>query len=202
MKNNTKYYILGAGLIIAVLIGFGGNSNRDLASNQFGGTHNTVGNSPVENAPVGDFTLKKLDGSDLTLSSYQGDKPVILDFWASWCPNCKRDMPILSGFYDKYKDQVEVIGVNLQESGSTAKRFVEGAGISFPIVLDPDGTAARMFGVRFTNYHVLINTDGTLAGTIPGDIAEQHILALIENQPKAPEIEIIGDGNLEVEIIE
>ena len=60
-----------------------------------------------------DFTLKDLNNGTITLSSYQGDKPVVLDFFATWCPNCQRDMPILSSLYDKYKDEVEVIGVNM-----------------------------------------------------------------------------------------
>jgi len=201
-KKNTKFYIIGAALVVALLIGFGGNSNRELASSQFGGDSgdSQTNESLAQNAPVGDFTLEKLDGSELTLSDYKGEKPVILDFWASWCPNCKRNMPRLSSFYDKYKNEIEIIGINLQEPKTTARRFTEGIGVSFPIVLDPAGVAARLFGVSYTNYHVLINKNGTLAGVIPGDIAEEHIVALIDGQPT--EIEVTGGGNLEVEIVQ
>ena len=176
MKKNTKFIVGGIVLLIAILIGFGGSENRDLNSNQFGG------HSALDTAPEGDFTLKSLDGRDITLSDYVGEKPVILDFWASWCPNCRRDMPNLSRFYEKYKEDVEVIGVNLQEREATVKKYIDNADIKFPIVLDPNGSAARSFGANYTNYHVLINKDGSIAGTVPGDISEAQVVALIEAQ--------------------
>lgn len=122
-----------------------------------------------------------LDGGEIALASYEGEKPVVLDFWASWCPNCRRSMPVLNGFYDQYKDEVEVIGVNLQEPVSTISQYVSSTGIDFPIVLDPDGKIARSYGVTYTNVHVLINKNGEVVRTIPGDIQESHILELIES---------------------
>ena len=126
-----------------------------------------------------DFTLTKLDGEELSLSSFRGKKPVVLDFFATWCPNCRRDMPKLSKWYEQYKDEIEVIGVNLQEKKKTVQKYINGAGISFPIVLDPFSQVSRSYGVQYTNFHVLINKDGSLAGVIPGDISEAEILALI-----------------------
>jgi len=64
-----------------------------------------------------DFSLTLLNGNTITLSEYRGQKPVILDFFTTWCPNCRRDMPRLNRWYGKYKDQVEVIGINLQVRG-------------------------------------------------------------------------------------
>ena len=93
-----------------VLIGFGGGENRELSSNKFGSgqsganTNTALEDNALRSAQTGNFTLKKLGGGEITLSDYRDKKPVILDFWATWCPNCRRDMPKLSGFYDKYKD--------------------------------------------------------------------------------------------------
>jgi len=126
-----------------------------------------------------DFTLQKLGGGSVTLSDYRGKKPVVLDFWASWCPNCRRDMPKLSRMYDKYKDQVEVIGVNLRESNSTAQNYISSAGISFPIVMDPNGATSNAYGNRYTNTHVLIDKNGNIVRTVPGDIRETDIEWLI-----------------------
>jgi len=138
----------------------------------------TSASAPVKNlAP--NFTLEKLSGGTITLSSYRGQKPVILDFWASWCHNCQRDMPRLSAWYDQYQDHVEVIGVNLQEQPAKAQRYVDSAGISFPIALDPDAVASGAYGITYTNMHVLINRDGSLSKVIPGDISEEDIVALI-----------------------
>lgn len=145
------------------------------ASNSGGG-----GSGVAEAAP--DFTLPSLGGSSITLSEYEGNKPVVLDFWASWCPNCRRDMPRLSRLYEEYGDEVEVIGVNLRESASVAQEYVDSAGIGFPIVLDAKGATSNAYGVRSTNTHVLINIDGTIHSTIRGDISESHIKKLIAAQ--------------------
>lgn len=126
-----------------------------------------------------DFTLNSLDGGTITLSNYRGDKPVVLDFFATWCPNCQRDMPVLSSLYDKYKDEIEVIGVNLQERESTVEKFRRSYNISFPIVLDPGRLASQSFNVFYTNIHVLINKKGEVVKTIPGDIRESDIEFLL-----------------------
>ncbi|MBI3335438.1 MAG: TlpA family protein disulfide reductase, partial [Candidatus Portnoybacteria bacterium] len=126
-----------------------------------------------------DFILQKLGGGMITLSEFKGKKPVVVDFWASWCPNCRRDMPNLNRFYEKYKDKVEVIGINLQEKESTIQNFINSRGISFPIALDPRGEASRAFGIQYTNTHFLIDINGKLIRTIPGDIREADIASLI-----------------------
>jgi len=132
---------------------------------------------PVKLAP--DFSLERLDGTTFSLSDYRGEKPVILDFWASWCHNCQRDMPRLSKWYDQYSEQVEVVGINLAEKASVAQAYVDRADISFPIVLDPRGEVSQKYGVTYTNTHVLISTDGSVARVVPGDISEEDIKSLI-----------------------
>jgi peroxiredoxin len=89
-------------------------------------------------------------------------------------------MPKLNGYYEKYKDKVEVVGVNLRENESTVKNFIESRGISFPIALDPSSQASNAFGIQYTNTHFLIDINGNLVRTIPGDISEADIMALIE----------------------
>ncbi|MBI2638733.1 TlpA family protein disulfide reductase [Candidatus Peregrinibacteria bacterium] len=126
-----------------------------------------------------DFSLAKLGGGTIQLSDFRGKKPVILDFWASWCPNCRRDMPKLNGFYQTYKDRVEVIGVNLGESESDAQDFITSKNISFPIVLDSNGVAARLYQINYTNVHVLVDKNGNLVRVVPGDINESDVLSLI-----------------------
>ena len=179
MKNKTLYIVIAIVVIALGLLFFGrdSNTNRITTPTPDGGDGDVAS---AEVAP--DFTLQTLDGGTLTLSEYHGEKPVILDFFATWCPNCRRSMPKLSGFYDAYSDQVEVIGVNLQEGEGSVERYIEAADISFPIVLDPSGVASRAYGVPGTNYHVLINTDGTIFGQVPGDISERDITDLIAAQ--------------------
>ena len=185
MKNKRKVIIIGTLFIVGGLIWFGGGENRELnAVSPLRGGHG--GNvAQVGSATAGkmapDFTLETLEGDIISVSDYIGEKPVILDFFATWCPNCRRDMPRLSGWYEKYKDDIEVIGVNLQERNGVVRQYIDSAGIRFPIVLDPQGIAARSYAVQYTNLHILIGKDGTLVRIIPGDINEQQILSLIES---------------------
>lgn len=127
-----------------------------------------------------DFSLPKLGGGTMKLSDYRGKKPVILDFWTSWCPNCRRDMPKLNGYYQTYKDRVEVIGVNLGESENDVRDFIASKNISFPIVLDSYGEAARLYQMNYTNVHVLIDKNGNLVRVVPGDIGESDVKSLIQ----------------------
>lgn len=178
MKTKT---LVGGIVIIAVGLLIVGRFNSDSPSNNTASIHNSasVGDSLAKNAAP-DFTLQKLGGGTITLSEFKGKKPVVVDFWASWCPNCRRDMPKLNGFYEKYKDKVEVIAVNLQENESTVKDFISSRGITFPVALDPRGEASRAFGIQYTNTHFLIDLNGNLIRTIPGDIREADIMSLIE----------------------
>lgn len=134
-----------------------------------------------ESANQHDFRLEKLGGGTVTLAQYRGHKPVIVDFWASWCPNCRRDMPRLNRWYEQYRDQVEVIGINLQEDSRVVEQFVQSSNIAFPIALDPHGVTSASFGIQFTNTHFLFNKSGKLVRVIPGDINEVDIVSLLES---------------------
>src|SRR3989338_6468734 len=140
-----------------------------------------------------DFALTKLGGGTISLAEFRGKKPVVVDFWASWCPNGRRDMPNLNRFYEKYKDKVEVIRVNLQENESTVRDFIASRGISFPIALDPRGQASRAYGIQYTNTHVLIDRAGNLVRIIPGDIGEGDIVSLIEQEKTSNDQSFLPD---------
>src|SRR3989344_3984204 len=153
----SSHWIIGAIVIVAI----GGLALA--ASN--GAYAPLAGNQNEIAAPAPDFTLEKVGGGMTTLSDYKDTKPVILDFWATWCPNCRRDIPRQQALYEKYKDQIEVIGVDLQEEPSIVEKFVSDFGLTYPVVLDPSGEIARKYRVAYTNYHVLIGKDGDIVGT-------------------------------------
>ncbi|MFQ5492774.1 MAG: redoxin domain-containing protein [Candidatus Dojkabacteria bacterium] len=129
-----------------------------------------------------DFQLKRLGGGTLSLSQYRSEKAVILDFFATWCPNCRRNMPKLSSIYEKYKDDVEVVGVNLHEDEGTVQSYIKSQNILYPIVLDPASSAANTYGVFYTNYHVFINRSGVIVNSVPGDVSEQQVIDLISSE--------------------
>lgn len=90
-----------------------------------------------ETAP--DFTLTSLEGQEMSLSDFRGKK-VVLNFWASWCGPCRKEMPDMQKFYDAYKDKnVEVVAVNLthfERKREHVDEFVKEYGLTFPIPLD------------------------------------------------------------------
>jgi thiol-disulfide isomerase/thioredoxin len=176
MKN--ALYTVGALVVGLALIIFavGNNESSPSSTTSVGQENNIKEESSIQTAP--DFSLDRLGGGTITLAEYKGRKPVELDFWATWCPNCKRDMPHLNAFYEKYKDKVEVIGIDLQENPSLVQKTVSDWGITFPIALDANAQVSRAYGVRYTNFHVLIDINGNVVKAIPGDISESDITAL------------------------
>ena len=168
MKNKITFIIIFLILILGLGIGY-------LISLQ-----ETKMKSPnIESEKSENIVFNKFGGGTIDLKDYIGKKPVVLDFWASWCPNCQRSMPVLNQLYSKYKDDVEVIGVNIKEPESLIKEFVDSYKINFPIVFDLDGEISREYGINYTNVHVLVGIDGKVIRVIPGDIAEADIKSLL-----------------------
>ncbi len=95
------------------------------------------------------FELTTLDGKKVELSDYKGKK-VILNFWATWCPPCKAEMPQMEKYYEKNadKENVEILAVNLtsmDKGEKKIKEFVDGYGLTFPILLDAEGKIGEEF---------------------------------------------------------
>ena len=172
---STKVLLAGVALVIGGLLLWANVLEQN--SSQNNGQASVAG--AFSNGAFVELTLPKLGGGTINLADYRGEKPVILDFWASWCPNCQRDMPKLNAWYQKYKDEVEVIGINLQEPIGTIQRFVDSRNITFPIALDPKRQASLAFSIQYTNTNILINKEGKVVRVIPGDIRESDITSLI-----------------------
>jgi len=126
-----------------------------------------------------DFTLTSLDGRQISLADYRGQKPVVLDFFATWCPNCRRDMPKQQALYEKYGEDLEVIAINLNESQKKVEKFVTNNGFTFPVVMDPSGHAARTYQVNYTNTHIYINKDGFIDHTNYQDTTDNQFASLV-----------------------
>lgn len=110
------------------------------------------------------WILKDLQGHHLSLSDYQG-KPVILVFWATWCPYCKKLLPGLNRVYEKYKaDGFILIGMNIMEDGEP-DAYMKARGYNFKVALDSDDIASY-YGVRGTPTTVFIDKSGDILGKV------------------------------------
>ena len=123
---------------------------------------------------VPDFAVKTVDGQDVRLSELVADKPTLVGFWASWCHNCQRNLPIQNDLYQEFKDQVNVLEVNMGEGEGLVKNYLDNKGYDFIIGLDQNSDVARLYGIRYTNTHVLIGSDGQLIDAFSGDIDRSH----------------------------
>ncbi len=129
-----------------------------------------------------DFTVYDAHGNAVKLSDMKG-KPVVLNFWASWCPPCKREMPDFNEKYLEYKDKIQFMMVNLtdgyQETQSTAEKFIESTDYSFPVYFDTDLDGAYTYGISSVPQTFFIDSDGILVtgaqGAISGDMLQKGI---------------------------
>ena len=107
-----------------------------------------------------EFTAHTLDDRTLELAALRG-RVVILNFWASWCLECRPELPVFERLHrDLGPRGLAVIGVNAREASPTARRYASELGLSFPIVLDPDGKINALYGVIGLPTTFLLGRDG------------------------------------------
>ncbi|CAN7204903.1 redoxin domain-containing protein [Rossellomorea sp. LjRoot5] len=124
-----------------------------------------------------DFTLTTLEGEEVKLSDYKGKK-VILNFWATWCPPCKAEMPHMEQYYEKNakKEKVEILAVNLtsQDEGEKAvQEFVDGYELTFPILMDEKGDVGDEYRAFTIPTTYMIDTNGLIQHKIVGPMNEE-----------------------------
>lgn len=134
---------------------------------------------------VPDFTLKNEKGESVSLSDYSG-KVVILNFWASWCPPCKAEMPEFNKMNDELKESKDVIllTINLtdgqRETKEKALKFLKENNYYFPVLFDEDGIAAGIFGIQSIPTTAIIDKEGYLNDYIMGATTKYTVLKSVE----------------------
>lgn len=110
-----------------------------------------------------DFTLPDLEGNQISLSTYKG-RVVLLNFWATWCPPCRLEMPTMEKAYRKYRDKgFEVVAVSVDAGPkSSVKSFLRELGLSFQVLLDPDMETLRAYRGFSLPMTVVIDRQGVI----------------------------------------
>lgn len=110
--------------------------------------------------PAPDFTLKSLSGKNMKLSEYAGDV-VMLNFWASWCGPCRKEMPLLNDLQKKYESLGFVIlGVNVEQELKLAKSFLADTPVDFPILFDSSNKVSKAYDVIAMPTTIMIDRSG------------------------------------------
>lgn len=122
-----------------------------------------------------DFTVYNGDMKEVKLSDHFG-KPIVVNFWASWCGPCKSELPAFDALYEKYQDDVVFLMVNLtdgqRDTVSSIKEFVSDNGYRFPVYYDIEYDASNAYGVYSIPETVFINAEGSVLDTRVGSMSE------------------------------
>ncbi|MBW1697596.1 MAG: TlpA family protein disulfide reductase [Deltaproteobacteria bacterium] len=132
------------------------------------------------NRPAPDFTLKTFDGQTISMRIMRG-KPVVLNFWASWCPPCRIEAPLLEKAWRYYKKQgVAFIGVDLQDREEDALRFIREFDITYPNAPDPTGEVSISYGVSGLPVTFFVSKEGQILRRWVGALEKEVLIRFIK----------------------
>jgi peroxiredoxin len=122
----------------------------------------------AQDAPAPDFTLPSSQGANLRLREQRG-QVVLINFWATWCGPCRREMPELNRIYGKYRPAGFVLlGVNVDEDPDNARGVASRIGVQFPVLFDSHQAVSRLYDLGTMPSSVLIDRDGRVRGVFLG----------------------------------
>ncbi|KIY21617.1 MULTISPECIES: thiol-disulfide oxidoreductase ResA [Mesobacillus] len=136
-------------------------------------------NKIVVGEPAPDFVLVDMEGNKHRLSEYKG-QGVFLNFWATWCKPCEREMPYIENQYQQFKDQgVQVLAIDSGETDLVVNRFIDRKGLNFPVMID-DGAVQSTYGINPLPITFLIDKEGNVVRIHTGELTEETVRAFME----------------------
>lgn len=153
---------------VFVLIGCSGGQTNDTSSGKKSGKRSSALHQEMAGgSEAPDFIAKLNNGETFTLSDKKG-QVILLNFWATWCSNCVKEMPAIEKLYEEYGDQVVIIGVNVGEDESTVDAFIDTKNYTFPIAYDTESNISNLYPSAGIPYTVIIGKDGLVTETFLG----------------------------------
>lgn len=205
-KNSSKIIIIVLALVLigsiaGVLVYYGGTGNKDTGNDKLPEdkviVENPDSNDEVEgneksdsesedeyvDIAVGkespDFTLLNLSGEEVSLSDYRG-KIVMINFWATWCGFCKKEMPDMQRLMEE-NDDIVILAVDVMEEKSLVENYINEGGYTFEVVLDEKGLIARDYLVSAFPTSYFVDKDGILLGGVPGMMTWERMNEILTN---------------------
>ena len=138
----------------------------------------TVDGSPAAVVTVGsiapDFSLATLTEEPVSLHQLRG-KPTVINFWATWCPPCREELPALEAAHARYGDRVNFLAVDVEEDAATVRRFADQFGLTLPVLLDVDGAVMDMYQVRGLPTTLFVNAEGVIVNYHMGGLTDSSL---------------------------
>ncbi|MBT2582861.1 redoxin domain-containing protein [Planococcus sp. ISL-109] len=129
-----------------------------------------------------DFELMTMDGETVRLSDYRGQR-VFINFWATWCPPCRAEMPDMQQLYEEQDVPVEILAINLTETEQSEENitsFVEDFGLTFPILMDTNSETAHTYKVKAVPASYMIDSTGHISFVAPGALNMEFMAREVE----------------------
>ncbi|MBT3268898.1 TlpA family protein disulfide reductase [Candidatus Poribacteria bacterium] len=128
--------------------------------------------------PAAEFLLKDLDGDSHNLAKYAG-KVILLNFWSTWCADCKREVPSLVRLHGQRLPNLVILGVAVNDAEANVRAFAEQQKVAYPVLLDDDGAVADLYELEFIPTNVIVDADGEIHNTIVGFGTVAHFEASV-----------------------
>ncbi|WP_102048995.1 TlpA family protein disulfide reductase [Pygmaiobacter massiliensis] len=190
MEDKKKTLLIVLVLVLLLLIAGLGYSilkpryANDTLTKPSAGAASSENASSQQLQPAPSFTVYDAKGNAVTLDSLKG-KPIVLNFWASWCGPCKSEMPDFEKVYAEYKDKVHFAMVNMtdgqRETQEKAQAHIDKEGFTFPVYFDLDLDAAKTYGVSAIPATYVIDADGNLVAYANGTISSEALIGALDN---------------------
>lgn len=186
MSSNKKFLLLAvafAAILLLASLGYGFLSKSYEPESTPVTETATSAAEEQEPIPAPDFTVLDSQGNSVSLSDHLG-KPMVINFWATWCGPCTSELPAFDTAYAAYGEDIEFLMVNLtdgsQETMESVAAFLDDTGYTFPVYFDTTLSAAMTYGATSIPLTIFVYADGTLAGGYRGAMAEETLTQILD----------------------